>query len=55
MAMTPPAVLQADEVSERLRGNLRSVAAARRSEADGGLPRTHGMYAWWMVPGAIMG
>ena len=53
--MTRPADIEVDEVVERLRGELRSVAVARGSEADGGLPRLHGIYAWWMVPGAISG
>src|SRR4051794_24344689 len=53
VAMTPPAVVEADEVVERLRGQLRSVAVARRCEVDGGLPRLRGIYAWWMAPGAI--
>src|SRR3954454_1427579 len=55
MAMPAPTVREPDEVSERLRGELKSVAAVRRSEAHGGLPRMHGMHAWWMVPGAISG
>jgi hypothetical protein len=49
------AELELNEVVERLRRNLCTIADAHRTPNDGGLPKTHGVYAWWMSPEAIPG
>ena len=45
--------LEPDQVVEVLRGPLRTIAEAHRPPANAGLPEKHGVYAWWMTPGAI--
>ena len=45
--------LQPEQVVVVLRGPLRTIAEAHLRAVDGGLPERHGVYAWWMTPGAI--
>jgi hypothetical protein len=54
-AARSPAELAPDEVVRALRQRVHTIADAHRRPDDGGLPETHGLYAWWMTPGAIPG
>jgi hypothetical protein len=47
------AAAKADELVERLRRNLHTINDTHRKPTDGGAPEEHGIYAWWMAPGAI--
>jgi hypothetical protein len=47
--------LEPDQVVEELRRRIHTIADAHRTPNAGGLPATHGVYAWWMAPGAIAG
>lgn len=44
-----------DEVVEGLRRNVHTIADAHRNPNEGGVPEEHGVYAWWLSPGAIPG
>lgn len=54
-ASTTTIDLGPDQVAEELRRRIHTIADAHRAPNDGGLPAKHGIYAWWMAPGAIAG
>src|SRR5689334_13032085 len=44
-----------EELAARLHRTLHTVPAAHRTAAQGGLPESAGLYAWWVSPRAIPG